>query len=113
MWGVGEALGRTHAPYFALPCPSQTYSTPTMPKKMGWHEGWAPGACGRGRGRRKGGREEVEGRREGETTETPTPRPATIRRAGGEGSKSPEGQEDQERGRCPHGPCGHCSRAYH
>lgn len=56
---------------------------------------------------------EGEGGREGETTETPAPRSATIRRTGGKGSRSPEGQENQERGRCPHGPCGHCSRAYH
>lgn len=28
----------THTPYFALLRPSQTYLTPIMPKKMGWHE---------------------------------------------------------------------------
>lgn len=54
----------THIPTFALPCLSQT---PTMPKKTGWHEGRAPGACG-GKG---------EGRREGEVTEPPAPSPGS------------------------------------
>lgn len=53
-WGPGEAKV-THALYFALPCPSQTYSAPTVPKKTGWLEDWVPETPGRGRGR--GGRE--------------------------------------------------------
>lgn len=81
-WGPGEAQV-THAPYFALPCPSQTYSAPTVPKKTGCLEDWVPETPRRGRGKRREG--EVTGR---ETL--PAPRSATIRRAGGGGSRSTE-----------------------
>lgn len=78
----------THIPAFALPCLSQT---PTMPKKTGWHEGRAPGACG-GKG---------EGRREGEVTEPPAPRSATIGRAGGGGSRSQKARRTRGRAGAP------------
>lgn len=48
-WNQGSGgVQVTHTPYFALPCPSQTYSTATVPKKMGWHEGWAQEHVGGG-----------------------------------------------------------------
>lgn len=52
--GSGE-VQVTLAPYFALFCPSRTTSTPTVPKKMGWQEGWVPGPRG-GEGKEAGRR---------------------------------------------------------